>query len=110
MVNTSNPGKGSLQLDHSTTEANLFEIHINIDFPPLSTNMGISGLGPAPETTRITRLEQTATSGPDASEVFSQMNPGFEQSLPLSPGSHGQQQVHTDDSAPLSAADMQIML
>ena len=41
--------------------------------------MGTSELGPALETTRITRLEQTAISGPDASKVFSQTNPDFEQ-------------------------------
>ena len=57
MMNILNSDEGFLQSDHSTTETGLFEIHINIDFLFLSTNMGISGLDSVLETTRISGLE-----------------------------------------------------
>ena len=71
MMNTSNSNEGFLQSNHSTTKADLFKIHINIDFPSLDINIGTSRLDSVLETTRISELEQTATSDSNASEVFS---------------------------------------
>ena len=87
-MNTLNFNKDFSQSNHSTTEADLFEIHINIDFPPFGINMNTSRLGPVLEIIKISELEQTVTFNPDISEVFSQMNPDFRQSLPLSLRSH----------------------
>ena len=48
MTNTLNSDEDFLQSNHSITEAGLFEIYININFPPLGINMGTSGLSPVP--------------------------------------------------------------
>ena len=98
-----------MQSNHSITEAGLFGIYININFPPFGINMGISGLGSVLETTRISELEQMTTSGSNVSGVFSQINSNFGQPLPLPSGAHSQQQGHTGNLAPSSVVDMQAM-
>ena len=77
-----------MQSDYSTTETDLFEIHINVDFPPFSINTGINELKSVLKTIKIFRLKQMTTSGSNASEVFSQMNSDFKQSLSLSSEAH----------------------
>ena len=110
IINTSNSDEGSLQSNYSITEAGLFRNYINIDFPPFSINMDTSELGPVLEITRIFRLKQMVISDSDASKVFSQMNLDFKQSLLLPLKLHSQQWGYTDNLAPSSAADMQVML
>ena len=57
MINTLNFSEGFLQSDHSITEADLFEIYINIDFLSLDINIGISRLSSVSKTTRISELK-----------------------------------------------------
>ena len=61
----------SLQPDCLTTEAGLFEIYINVNFPSFDINTDTSELKSVSETIRISELKQTAISSSNASEVFS---------------------------------------
>ena len=70
-MNTLNLSKSFSQLNYLITEADLFGIYINVNFPSFNINMGISGLRPVLETTKIFRLKQMIISDFNASEAFS---------------------------------------
>ena len=57
IMNTLNSNKKFLQSDSSTTEADLFEIYININFPSFNINMSTSRLSSVLETIKISELE-----------------------------------------------------